>query len=352
MVGVGQLHTTIGQHSEFIIMAIINNANRGSHIPTLLLIDELLAKYSTKNLGKYFPRSQLLGAAMPESLYLRKEKNEAGTYSINTNAKDKMTESLDFWSEYGLWDSTTIENGEKGYQCNDLSATHRNLPKRVLDVISRHYYPDGNLHITLEEFRNNAELSRDFSTFVFAMCFFLHQEESNFQSQNFLTQSKAREMMSGAVQSGDVRITFNKSEEAGVMDYGHLLGFLEVVGKDTYIVDPTRFVMWYLNDIFKGQSALSIQEFLDKLNRILPIFDTGPYQEALPNYLNTKRPSMNFNDGNVLMSSALSLALFRLENMKLLRLEVRSDSTVRFDLNLPTSAVKQVTHIQFVGEVA
>ncbi|MCG9698013.1 protein DpdG [Shewanella sp. Isolate11] len=333
-------------------MAIINNANRGSHIPTLLLIDELLMKYRAKNLGKYFPRSQLLTATMPESLYLRNVKDDSGTYSINTNAKDKMSESLDFWSEYGLWDSEIDDNGEKGYRSNDLTATHRNLPKRVLDVISSHYYPDGNLRITLDEFRNNAELSRDFSTFVFAMCFFLYQEESNFQNQNFLIQSKAREMMSGAVQSGDIRITFNKSEEVGVMDYGHLLGFFEVVGKDTYIVDPTRFVMWYLNDIFKNQSALSIQEFLDKLNHILPIFDTGPYQEALPKYLNTTRPSMNFNDGNVLMSSALSLALFRLENLKLLRLEVRSDSTVRFDLSLPTSAVKQVTHIQFVGEVA
>ncbi|MDO6777384.1 protein DpdG [Shewanella sp. 3_MG-2023] len=333
-------------------MAIINNANRGSHIPTLQLIDELLARYRTKNLGKYFPRSQLLGAAMPESLYLRNEKDDSGTYSINTNAKDKMTESLEFWSEYGLWDSEVDDRSEKGYRSNDLTAIPLNLPKRVLDVISRHYYPDGNLRITLDEFRNNAELSRDFSTFVFAMCFFLYQEESNFQNQNFLTQSKAREMMSGAVQSGDIRITFNKSEEAGVMDYGHLLGFLEVIGKDTYIVDPTRFVMWYLNDIFKNQSALPIQEFLDKLNHILPIFDTGPYQDSLPKYLNTMRPSMNFNDGNVLMSSALSLALFRLENMKLLRLEVRSDSTVRFDLSLPTSAVKQVTHIQFVGEVA
>lgn len=331
-------------------MAIINNANRGSHIPTLLLIDELLTKYRTKNLGKYFPLSQLLGVAMPESLYLKNEKDESGKYSINTNAKDKMIESLDFWSEYGLWDSA-VENSEKGYQCSDLTATHRNLPKRVLDVISRHYYPDGDLRITLEEFRNNAELSRDFSTFVFAMCFFLYQEESNLQNQNFLTQSKAREMMSGAVQSGDVRITFNKSEEPGVMDYGHLLGFFEVVGKDTYIVDPTRFVMWYLNDIFEGQSTLSIQEFLDKLNRILPIFDFGPYQEDLPNYLNEKRPSMSFNDGNVLMSSALSLALFRLEKMKLIRLEVRSDSTVRFDLSLPTSKVTQVTHIHFVGEV-
>ncbi|MCS0290361.1 protein DpdG [Vibrio alginolyticus] len=333
-------------------MAIINNAHRGSHIPTLLLIDELLTAFGAKNVGKYFRRSQLLGAAMPESLYMRNEKDEVGVFSINTNAQKKMGETLDFWSEHGLWDSAVLEKGDMGYQCSSLSGTHKDLPKRVLDVISRYYYPNGQLRFTLEEFCENDDLPKDFSTFIFAMCFFLYQEESNFQNQNFLTQSKAREMMSGAVRSGDVRITFNKSEEAGVIDYGHLLGFLEVAGKDTYIVDPTRFVMWYLNDIFKNQSALPIQEFLDQLNRILPIFDTGLYQKALPNYLNKKRSSMNFNDANVQMSSALSLALFRLENMKLLRLEVRSDSTVRFDLSLPTSAVTQVTHIQFIGDVA
>lgn len=332
-------------------MAIINNANRGSHIPTLLLIDEILVKFSTKSPDEYFPRSRLLGITMPDSLYLRKEKDDEGNYIINTNAKDKMTESLDFWSEYGLWKQGFTESGEKGYKCNFLSATHKNLPKRMLDIISKHYYYEGELRIPLSDFLSKTDLSRDFSTFVFAMCFFLYQEESNFKNHNFLTQSKAREMMSGAIQSGEIRVTFNKSEESGVMDYGHLLGFFEIVGKDTYLVDPTRFVMWHLNDLFQGHTDLSIQDFLDRLNLILPIFDTGPYQEELPNYLNTKRPSMNFNDGNTLLSSALSLALFRLEKMNSLRLEVRSDSTARFDLNLPISLVRQVTHIQLVDGV-
>lgn len=351
MVGVRQLYTTIGQHSEFIIMAIINNAHRGSHIPTLLLIDGLLAAFGAKNVGKYFPRSQLLGAAMPESLYMDNKKDEAGNYKVNTHPKKKMGETLDFWSEHGLWDSALLETGEKGYQCSELSASHRNLPKRILDVISQYFYPEGQLRFSLEEFCENDDLPKDFSTFVFAMCFFLYQEESSFLNHNFLTQSKAREIMSGSVRSSSVKLGFNTSEEAGVMNYGHFLGFFEIIGKDSYIVDPTRFLLWYLSDIFKDQTSLSVEVFLDILNRVLPIFDTGPYQEQLPYYLNTKRPSMSFNDGNVLMSSALSLALYRLEKMKLLRLEVRSDSTVRFDLNLPMSVVKQVTHIQFVGEV-
>jgi len=332
-------------------MAIINNANRGSHIPTLLLIDELLLKFNTKQPEEFFPRFKLLGSAMPDSLYIKNEKDEDGTFEVNTNAKDKMRESLDFWTENGLWDYSELESGEKAYQSKWLTSTHINLPKRILDVISNHYFENGQLKFSLEEFYSNDDLSRDFSTFVFAMCFFLYQEESNFQNHNFLTQRSARELMSSSVQQGDIRITFNKAEESGVMEYGHLLGFFEVVGKDNYNVDPTRFVEWYLTEIFNRDTDLSIQEFLDKLNRILPIFDTGPYQKALPNYLNNKRPSVNFNDGSVQMSSALSLALYRLEKKKLIRLEVRSDSAVLFNLNLPTSLTKQVTHIQFYGEV-
>jgi hypothetical protein len=333
-------------------MAIINNANRGSHIPTLLLIDELLIKFNTKNIGKFIPNSKLLGSAMPDFLYLKDTLDEEGNFEVNTNAKEKMRESLDFWADYGLWEMTELEGGEKGYQSSGLKASRKNLPKRILDVISNHYFENDNLKITLNDFYSNADLSRDFSTFVFAMCFFLYQEESNFQNQNFLTQSRARELMSGSVRQGEVRITFNKEEESGVMDYGHLLGFFEMVGKNTYSVDPTRFVKWYLADIFSGETELGIQDFLNKLNKILPIFDTGPYQKMLPEYLNIKRPSLNFNDGNVQMSSALSLALYRLEQMNLIRLEGRSDSTDRFDLNLPISSIRQVTHIQFHDKVS
>ncbi|PKH01371.1 hypothetical protein CXF72_17005 [Psychromonas sp. MB-3u-54] len=333
-------------------MAIINNANRGSHIPTLLLIDELLIKFNTKNIGKFIPNSKLLGSAMPDFLYLKDTLDEEGNFEVNTNAKEKMRESLDFWANYGLWEMTELEGGEKGYQSSGLKASRKNLPKRILDVISNHYFDNGKLKVTLSDFYSSDDLKRDFSTFVFAMCFFLYQEDVTFKNNNFLTKSSAYDLMTGSITQNTKRITFNKSNESsGVINYGHFLGFFEMVGKNTYSVDPTRFVKWYLADIFSGETELGIQDFLNKLNKILPIFDTGPYQKMLPEYLNIKRPSLNFNDGNVQMSSALSLALYRLEQMNLIRLEGRSDSTDRFDLNLPISSIRQVTHIQFHDKV-
>ncbi|MDN3652325.1 protein DpdG [Thalassotalea ponticola] len=329
-------------------MAIINNAHRGSHIPTLILIDELLLKFNTKKPESYLPRSKILGPCMPESLY-RKGKNDE--FEINTNAQKKMRESLDFWTEHGLWESTQLPDGEVGYQSNWFTSTKENLPKRILDVISKHFFADKKLKMSLEELYSNDELPKDFSTFIFAICFFLYQEESNFQNQIFLTKSFARQLMSDSVIQGNVKVTFNASEEANVMEYGHLLGFFEVVDKDLYIVDPTRFIQWYLSEVFMEQNELDIQEFLDRLNLILPIFDTGPYQESLPNYLNKKRPVGNLNDGSIQMSSALSLALYRLEKKNLLRLEVRSDSRFRFNLTIPTSVSKQVTHLRRTSEV-
>ncbi|BCN24526.1 protein DpdG [Vibrio alfacsensis] len=333
-------------------MAIINNAHPGSHIPTLQLIDELLNSRKSKKSESAILESKLLSSTMPDALYLKQGSD--GEFELNENAKKKMRESLSFWGKYGLWSVSSSEEG-KAYSAMSPLCNSSNLPKRIIDIISKQYIKDGELIISLDDYFKDDDLSKDFSLFVLAMCFFLYQEELTFVKNTSFTATEAYELMVSSVVPDAARITYNKTNEsAGVINYGHMLGFLEVVGRDTYIPDPTRFIQWHLDSIFDSESEMSLQEFLDQLNRILPIFDTGVYQTELSNphqepypYLNTKRPELVSRVGNIRLSSAMSLALFRLEAMNLLRLEARSDSSQRFELTLPKSTITEVTNIRF-----
>lgn len=326
-------------------MAIINNAHPGSHIPTLQLIDELLNNIKLKKSDKKTLESELISSTMPDALYLKQGSD--GDLKLNENAKKKMRESLSFWGKYGLWEVSSSEEG-KAYSAISTLCNSSNLPKRIIDIISKHYIKDGELIISLDDYFKDDDLTKDFSLFVLAVCFFLYQEELTFTKSTSFTVSEAYELMVSSVIPQAAKITYNKSNEsAGVINYGHMLGFLEIVGKDTYIPDPTRFIQWHLDSIFKTESEMSLQEFLDQLNLILPIFDTGAYQNELPQYLNIKRPELVSRVGNIRLSSSMSLALFRLEAMNILRLEARSDSSRRFDLTLPTATITEVTNIRF-----
>ncbi|OLQ88727.1 hypothetical protein BIY21_16045 [Vibrio ponticus] len=334
-------------------MAIINNAHPGSHIPTLQLIDELLNNIKSKKSEATILESKLLSSTMPDALYLKQDSD--GDLKLNENAHKKMRESLSFWGKYGLWEVSTSEEG-KAYSAISPLCNSSNLPKRIIDVISKQYIRDGELIISLYDYVKDDDLSKDFSLFVLAMCFFLYQEELTFVKNKPFTVSEAYELMVSSVTPQAAKITYNRSNEsAGVINYGHMLGFLEIVGKDTYIPDPTRFIQWHLDSIFESESEMSLQEFLDQLNRILPIFDTGSYQTELSNpqqdsaqrYLNTNRPELVSRVGSIRLSSSISLALIRLEAMNVLRLEARSDSSQRFELTLPKATITEVTNIRF-----
>lgn len=326
-------------------MAIINNAHPGSHIPTLQLVDELLNNIKSKKSETTILESKLLSSTMPDALYLKQDSD--GDLKLNENAQKKMRESLSFWGKYGLWDVSTSEEG-KLYSAISPLCNASNLPKRIIDIISKQYIKDGELIISLDDYFKDDDLSKDFSLFVLAMCFFLYQEELTFVKNNPFTAVEAYELIVNSVIPQAARITFNKSNEsAGVINYGHMLGLLEVSGKNTYVADPTRFIQWHLDGIFESESEMSLQEFLDQLNRILPIFDTGAYQFELPEYLNVKRPELVSRVGGIRLSSAMSLALFRLDAMNILRLEARSDSSRRFELTLPKATITEVTNIRF-----
>lgn len=327
-------------------MAIINNAHPGSHIPTLQLIDELLNNMKSKKSDEKILESRLLRSSMPDGLYLKEESD--GSFKPNSNAQKKMGQSLSFWGNYGLWEVSKSEQ-EKTYSAISPLCNSSNLPKRIIDVISKQYIQNGQLVTSLDDYFKDDDLSKDFSLFVLAMCFFLYQEEITFGKSNPFTTSGAYELMVSSVIPDAAKITYNKSNEsAGVINYGHMLGFIEVVGKDTYIPDPTRFIHWHLDSIFESKDEISLQELLDELNNILPIFDTGTYQDELPHYLNTKRPELVSRSGNVRLSSSMSLALFRLESMNVLRLEARSDSSRRFEFTLPKATLTEVTNIRFI----
>ncbi|OBT13530.1 hypothetical protein A9264_14025 [Vibrio sp. UCD-FRSSP16_10] len=326
-------------------MAIINNAHPGSHISTLQLIDELLNRKKIKNSETKIPESKLLGSAMPDALYLKEDSE--GEFKVNQNAQKKMRESLSFWGKYGLW-GVFVSEEERAYSAVSPLCNSSNLPKRIIDIISSQYVKDGELIVPLNDYFKDDELSKDFSLFVLSMCFFLYQEDLTFAKHTPFTVNDAYELMVSSVIPDAAKITYNRSNEGvGVINFGHMLGLLESIGNETFIPDPTRFIQWHLDSIFESSTELSLQEFLDDLNSILPIFDTGAYQNELPQYLNTKRPELVSSGGNVRLSSSMSHALFRLESSNVLRLEARSDSNRRFELTLPMTTITEVTHIRY-----
>jgi hypothetical protein len=120
----------------------------------------------------------------------------------------------------------------------------------------------------------------------------------------------------------DRRILQNDTRIDPLRILAHYMGFLW--SADDSIIDPTAALRQDLPLIFGDNTELSAADLVQRAANVIPVLDGGTYRMKLEEALDTahwQRPSHPR-----LLSTALSRALWRLEDMGLLVLQARADA--------------------------
>lgn len=142
------------------------------------------------------------------------------------------------------------------------------------------------------------------------------------------------------------RIFQNDTRIEPLRTWAHFMGFLW--SADGSIVDPTAALLGDLAEIFGDQRELTASEFADSAASLIPVLDGGTYRTQLEDGLDQAywQPIQNPK----LLSTSLSRALWRLENMGRIRLLIRADA--RDSRTLQRSGQREwrsFTHIALQG---
>ncbi|GAL28908.1 hypothetical protein JCM19239_2149 [Vibrio variabilis] len=63
-------------------MSILNNASRGSHIPSLFLLDKRINEFSLKKPDSWLPVKDLLENCTPKEMFYSDDKDEHGEFKF------------------------------------------------------------------------------------------------------------------------------------------------------------------------------------------------------------------------------------------------------------------------------
>lgn len=298
-------------------MSMVNNANPGSSLSLLHLIDRVLLRK-----GKPASRTEIIELLRPDLL------------PKSDNAKKKFEENLKFWVKEGLW-----TEDENEIITVPADAAEKNLAQRVLVVII-----------------NNLKKSTDKSILDD------NRVEPFFRAMTCLLAQQAYTFMGGEVvetgRNGNAQDAVNKwlpggrglnlSNELPVfLQYGEFLGFLEPFNAG-YIVDPSRAIEPNLKTVFAGESKLPLKVFIERLSELIPLLDGGRLRILLEPLM--QGLGWHPREHNQ-VSPALSHALVRLENAFRLRLDKSSDDRNSMQLQLPGGAIRYIGDVHYVAEV-
>lgn len=313
-------------------MSIINNANPGSSVEALHAVDRIITKFSQndKNEGKYLPLDTLMSLVAPTSMFTGIERLENGNFK-RLNPENKVKEAINFWGDAGLWDVT-----DQGVRSAFLLDDTRDLPKRLLKLIASKDF---------DLLKGNG-----IEPFLRFVIFFLCVDEVTFVGQKPLDRKKAGELVASLINSDSVdhAMSLNTNERANFFAYAHMMGFLEQVGKKQYFVDPTRAIKTFLPQVFESSNSLFFDDFLNKLNHCLPVFDEGKYRELVEQQMILDTTLWPAEKG-VKLSASLSIAIERLTQERIITCSLASDSVIRYSLTLPNGQEKMISTIQFLG---
>ncbi|MEZ9157241.1 protein DpdG [Vibrio lentus] len=313
-------------------MSIINNANPGSSVEALYAVDRIITKFSQndKNEGKYLPLDTLMSLVAPYSLFTGTERLENGEFK-RLDAEKKVKQTMKFWGDAGLWNVT-----EQGVRSTFLLDNTRDLPKRLLKLIASKDF---------DLLKGN-----DIEPFLRFVIFFLCVDEVTFVGQQPLDGNKAGELVASLINSDAVEnaMSLNSNERPNFFAYARMMGFLEQVGKKQYFVDPTRAIKTFLPQVFENSNSLFFDDFLNKLNHCLPVFDEGKYRELVEQQMILDTTLWPAEKG-VKLSASLSIAIERLTQERIITCSLASDSVVRYSLTLPNGQEKMISNIQFLG---
>ncbi|MEA5572614.1 protein DpdG [Calothrix sp. UHCC 0171] len=121
--------------------------------------------------------------------------------------------------------------------------------------------------------------------------------------------------------------------------WGHTLG-----GKTVTVPDPTAYIKRNLKHLFNGQKEITIQDFINRLAKQCPLFETGKFREEVETQIGTRET--NF------LSTSTAFALFRLHDEGDIQLYRQSDLAFMIlpKVNNQVDNDGRISHIIWKGE--
>ncbi len=153
----------------------------------------------------------------------------------------------------------------------------------------------------------------------------------------------------GSWEEVEQRVSDQRAGELLKMTSNYLFGQLEdwmcylgfawghaAEGKRKVVPDPTAYIKQNLKHLFnRGNNELPIREFIDRLARKCPLFETGRFREEIEAHIGHRHPNY--------LSTGTAHALLRLEEDGCIKLEQKSDADIMI---LPQiNDEKRVSHI-------
>lgn len=178
--------------------------------------------------------------------------------------------------------------------------------------------------------------------FAFAAAWFLSRPLANPLEPS----AEYKPIIENELSDTDVYQLTNASRSAMFAHWSRYLGLAERLnlgGNITLVADPTDIISKKLSKIFNGCDRLNIDEFLQSMSSLMPIFEGGAVRTAVE-----KRFVRGRSREKAELSESTSLALFRLEKRKHLALDNRSDATANI-LRAFGGDPRPVSHIIRLG---
>lgn len=127
------------------------------------------------------------------------------------------------------------------------------------------------------------------------------------------------------MQIGSNLLELNNARYGQFEDWSCYLGFCwrnTLIGAEVIVPDPTTYLRQNLERIFTNQlnQQMLLGEVVKKLGKLCPVFETGEFREDIERQIGLREPNY--------LSSVTSVALRRLEDEGLLKLERLSDTSV------------------------
>ena len=178
--------------------------------------------------------------------------------------------------------------------------------------------------------------------FTFAAAWFLNRPLDNALQPSAEYKAIIEKELSGS----DVYQLTNASRSGMFAHWCRYLGLAErfnLGNNVTLVADPTDIIARKIPRIFDGSDRLNIDEFIQRMSSLMPIFEGGTVRTAVE-----KRSVRGRRREKAELSESTSLALFRLEKRKHLELDYRSDANAHI-LRAFGGKSRSVSHIIRLG---
>lgn len=302
-------------------MGILNSTNEG-HCELIFAVIKLIA-------NKPMDLSKITLLLNPEKAHLNPNHKARGTITT--------------WTKLGLFE----QNGDK----IDLSQNAKSFLKKI-DNFEFENKVSYLIRRTLFSSKKNEtdtiwsnESANDFYRALswmliqnpFSFCDFSYDTCDRLYKEQQSIKDESKEII-----QGQVRLR-------GFLPYARFSGFFSgtsVGGSKSFdFIDPTNAIQQDLDLIIKPDEEMELEDFLQKLSSELPVFDGGKYRIQVEQILDKK---FYIPLESRTISSSLSLALKRLEQLGVIRLISKGDAKSSFNLTMGTklNKVLQYSHIK------